>query len=233
MLAPWTESCDQPRQHIKKQRLYFANKGPSSQSYGFSRSHVWMQELDYKESWTLKNWYFWTVVLEKTLESPLDCKEIQPVHPNGNKSWIVIGMTDGETETLIVWPPDTKSQLIGKDLDAGKSEVAQSSLTLCDPMLGKIEGRRRRERQRMRRLGGITNSQSLLKLTSIESVMPSNRLILCRSLLLLCSIFPSIRVFSNESVLRIRWPKELGGLQSTGSCRVGHNWSNSVVQHTC
>ena len=90
---------DQPRQHIKKQRHYFANKGPSSQSYGFSSSHVWMWELDYKESWAPKNWCFWTVVLEKTLESPLDCKEIQPVHPTGDQSWLFIGRTDAEAET--------------------------------------------------------------------------------------------------------------------------------------
>ena len=90
MLAPWEKSYDQPRQHIKKQRHYFASKGPSSQSYGFSSNHVRMWELDYKESWALNNWCFWTVVLEKTLESPLDCKEIQPVHPKGNQSWIFI-----------------------------------------------------------------------------------------------------------------------------------------------
>ena len=84
MLTPWKASYDQPRQHIKKQRHYFANKGPSSQNYGFSSSHVWMWELDYKESWAPKNWCFWTVVLEKTLKSPLDCKEIQPVHPKGH-----------------------------------------------------------------------------------------------------------------------------------------------------
>ena len=95
------EECyDQPRQHIKKQRHYFANKGPSSQSYGFSSSHVWIWDLDYKESWTLKNWCFWTVVLEKTLESPLDCKEIQPVHPKGDQSWVFIGRIDVEAERL-------------------------------------------------------------------------------------------------------------------------------------
>ena len=88
MLTPWKESYDQPRQHIKKQRHSFVNKGPSSQGYGFSNSHVWMWELDYKESWAPKNWCFWTVVLEKTLESPLDRKEIQPVHPKGNQSWV-------------------------------------------------------------------------------------------------------------------------------------------------
>ena len=118
MLTPWKESYDQPRQHIKEQRHYFANKGPSSQSYGFSSSHVWMWELGYKESWVSKNWCFWTVVLETTLESPLDCKEIQPVHPKGNQSWIFIGRTDAETP--ILWLPDAKSWLIWKDPDAGK-----------------------------------------------------------------------------------------------------------------
>ena len=97
-----------------------AEKGPSSQSYGFSSSHVWMWELDYKESWALKNWCFWTVVLEKTLESPLDCEEIKPVHPKGNQSWIFIGRTDAEAETPILWPPDVKNWLLGKDPDAGK-----------------------------------------------------------------------------------------------------------------
>ena len=89
-LTPWKKSYDQLRQHVKKQRHYFASKSLSSQSYGFSSSHVWMWKLDYKESWTLKNWCFWTVVLEKTLESPLDCKEIQPVHPKGDQSWVFI-----------------------------------------------------------------------------------------------------------------------------------------------
>ena len=93
---------------------------PSSQVYGFSSSHVWMWELDYKESWALKNWCFWTVVLEKTLESPLDCKEIQPVHPEGDQSWVFIGRTDVEAETPIPGPHDTKNWLIWKDPDAGK-----------------------------------------------------------------------------------------------------------------
>ena len=98
----------------------FANKGPSSQSYGFSRSHVWMWELNYKESWAPKNWCFWTVVLEKTLESPLDCKEIQPVHPKGNQLWILIGRTDAEAEAPILWPSHEKNWLTGKDPHAGK-----------------------------------------------------------------------------------------------------------------
>ena len=97
-----------------------ANKDPSSQGCGFSNSHVWMWELDCKKSWVLKNWCFWTVMLEKTLEGPLDCKEIQPVHPKGDQPWIFIGRTDVEAEVPILWPPDAKSWLIGKDPDAGK-----------------------------------------------------------------------------------------------------------------
>ena len=106
MLAPWKKSYDQPREHIKKQRHYFANKGPSSQGYGFSIGHVWMWELDCKESWVPKNWCFWTMMLEKTLESPFDLKEIQQVHPKVNQSWIFIGRTDAEDETpntLATW----------------------------------------------------------------------------------------------------------------------------------
>ena len=119
-LAPWKIIYDQLRQHIKKQRHYFANEDLSSQSYGFSSSHVSMWELDYKESWAPKNWCLWTVVLEKTLESPLDCKEIQTVHPKGNQSWIFIGRTDAESETPILWPPDAKSWFFGKGPDSGK-----------------------------------------------------------------------------------------------------------------
>ena len=115
MLTPWKESYDQSRHHIKKQRHYFANKGPSNQGYGFSRSHVWMWELDHKESWALRNWCFWTVVLEKTLENPLDCKEIQPVHPKGNQSWVFIRRTDVQAETPVLLSPDAKNWLIGND----------------------------------------------------------------------------------------------------------------------
>ena len=119
MLAPWKESYDQPRQHIKKQRHYFTDKGPSSQSRWVFGSHVWMWELDHKESWAPKNWCFWTAVLEKTLESPLDFKNIKPVNPKGNQSWTFTGRTDAEAETLILWLPDAKNWLIGKDPDAG------------------------------------------------------------------------------------------------------------------
>ena len=99
----YVRSYDQPRLHIKKQRHYFANKSLSSQGYGFSSSHVWMWKVDRKQSWASKNWCFWTVVLEKTLESPVDCKEIQPVHPKGNQSWILIERTDVEAEAPILW----------------------------------------------------------------------------------------------------------------------------------
>ena len=136
MLTPWKESYDQPRQHIKKQRHYIANEGPSSQGYGFSSNHVCMLELDYKESWTPTNWCFWTVVLEKILESPLDCKEIQPVHSKGDQSWVFTGRTDVEAETPILWPPDVKSWLVGKDTDPGKDWRQEEKRTTEDEMVG-------------------------------------------------------------------------------------------------
>ena len=133
------KSYDKPRQHIKKQRHRFSNKGPSSQSYGFSNSHVQMWELDHKEVWVSKNWWFWTEVV-KTLESPLDCKEIKPVNPKGNQPWIFIERTNAEAETPILWLPDAKNWFIGKDSDAGKDWR-----------------QRRRGQQRMRWLDSITN----------------------------------------------------------------------------
>ena len=136
--SPWKKSYDKPRQHIKKQWHHFIYKGLYRQSYGFSSSQVQMWELDHKEGWALKNWCFRTVVLGKTLESPSDCKEIKPVHPKGNQSWIFIERTETEPEAPILWPPDAKSWLSVKDL-----------------MLVKV--RRRREQQRMRWLDGITN----------------------------------------------------------------------------
>ena len=136
MLVPWKKSCDQPRQCIKKQRHYFTNRGSYSQSYGFSNSRVWMWELDHRESWAPKNWCFWTMVLEKTLESPLDCKEIQPVHPKGNQPWIFIGRTDAEADTLILWPPDVKNWIIGKDPDAGKDWRQEEKGTMEDEIVG-------------------------------------------------------------------------------------------------
>ena len=130
------------------QRRYFADKGPSSQIYGFSSSHLWMWELDHKEGWALKKWCFQTVVLEKTLENPLHSKEIKPVNPKGNQPWIFIGRTDAEAATPVLWPPDSSEKTL---------------------MLGKIEGGRRRGRQRMRCLDSITHSMdmSLSKLWEI------------------------------------------------------------------
>ena len=118
-LAPWKKSYGQPRQHIKKQRHYFANKSPYSQSYGLSSSHVWMWELDHKEVWVLKNWCFWTVVLEKTLERPLDSKKIQPVNLKGNQSWICIRRTcwSSSSNTLATWCEELTHW---KDCDLGK-----------------------------------------------------------------------------------------------------------------
>ena len=113
-----------------------ANKGPSSQGYGFSIGHVWMWELDCKESWVPKNWCFWTVVLEKTLESPLDCKEIQPVHSEGDQPWVFIGRTDAKVETPILWPLHVKSRLIGKDSDAGRDWRQEEKGTTEDEMAG-------------------------------------------------------------------------------------------------
>ena len=136
MLTPWKESYDQPRQHIKKQRQYFVNKGPSSQGYGFSSGHVWIWELDYKESWVQKKWCFWTVVLEKTLESSLDCKEIQPVLPKEDQSWVFIGKTDVEAEISILWLPDAKNWLILKDPDAGQDWRQEKKGMTEDEMVG-------------------------------------------------------------------------------------------------
>ena len=153
LLVKKKKSYDKPRQHIKKQSYYFASKGPSSQCYVFCSSHVWMWELKHKECWAPKIWGLWTVVLEKILESPLDCKEIKPVNPKENQSWIFTGRTDAETETPTLWPPDEKNWLIRKDPDAGKDW-----------------SRRGRGWQRIRWLDVITDSMdmSLSKLLEFE-----------------------------------------------------------------
>ena len=135
-LTPWKESCDQPRHHVKNQWHYFANKGSSSQGYGFSCGHVWMWELDCEEDWEPKNWCFWTVVLEKTLESPLDCKEIQPVHSEGDQPWDFFGRNDAKAETPVLWQPHAKSWLIGKDSDAGRDWGQEEKGTTEDEMAG-------------------------------------------------------------------------------------------------
>ena len=136
MLTPWKKSYDQPRQPIKKQKHYFACAGPCCENYVFSSSHLWMWQLDYKESWVLNNQCVWTAVLEKPLESPLDCKEIQPVHHKGDQSWVCIGRTDAEAETPIFWPSPVKSWLIAKDPDAGRDWGQEEKGKTEDEMAG-------------------------------------------------------------------------------------------------
>ena len=157
MLAPWKKSYDQPKQHIQKQRYYFANKRPSSLRYCFPSSHVWMWEVDHKESWVAKNWCFWTVVLENTFESPLDCKEIQPVNLKGNQSWILIGGNAAEVEA-----PQYFNQLMWRTYSLEK--------TL---MLGKLKGRRRGW-QGVRWLDGITDSMEL-SLSNLQKMLKDRK----------------------------------------------------------
>ena len=154
MLTSWKENYEKPRQHIKKQRYYFANKDPYSQSR-FSSSHGWMWELDHIEGWAPKNWCFPTVLPEKSLESPLDCKEIKSVSPKRNQPRIFIGSTD--IEAPILWPPDVKSWFIGKDL-----------------MLGKIESKRKRGQQRMKWLHSITDSMDM-NLSKLQEMVEDSR----------------------------------------------------------
>ena len=135
MLAPLKECYDQPRQCIKKQRHHFANRGLCCQSYGFSGSHVRKWKLDHKQRWVWKNCCFWIVMLEKTLERPLDCKEIKPVYPKGNQSWIFTGKT-AEAQVPILWPHDTKSRLTGKDPDARKDWGQKEKRVTKDEMVG-------------------------------------------------------------------------------------------------
>ena len=134
--ASWQESFDKPRECIKKQRHYFANKHPDSQTYCFSSSHVWMWELDYKEGRVPKNWCFQTVVLEKTLERLLECKGMKPVNLKGNQLWILFGRTDAEAEVPIIWPPASNCWLIGKDPDAGKDWRQEEKRATEDEMVG-------------------------------------------------------------------------------------------------
>ena len=142
-LQPWNKRClllgwkaMTNLDSILKTETLLCQQDPSSQRYGFSSSHVWMSELDYKESWVPKNWCFWTVVLEKTLESPLDCKEIKPVNPEGNQSWIFIGRTDAAAEAPVLWPSYVKNWLIGKDPYTGKDWRQEEKGITEDEMVG-------------------------------------------------------------------------------------------------
>ena len=179
-----------------------------------------MWELDYEESWAPKNWCFWTVVLEKTLESPLDCKEVKPIHPKGNQSWIFIGRIDAEV--LILWPPDMKNWLTGKDPDAGQDRRPLEKGTTEDEMVGWHHRLNGYEFEQAPGVGDGQGSlvccspwgykesdltEQLITHMSVELVMPSNHLILCHPFLLMASIFPNIKDFSNESALHLRWPK--------------------------
>ena len=155
---PWKGSYDQPRQHTKKQRHYFANKSPSSQGYGFSSSHVWRWELDCEKSWAPKNWCFWTVVLEKTIGSPLDYT-IKPVTPKGTMPWIFIGRTDAEPEAPILWPPDAKNWLHRKDPDAGKDWRWEKKGTTEDEM---VEWYHRLDKHEFEQALGVDDGQGSL-----------------------------------------------------------------------
>ena len=202
--------------HIKKQRHHFADKGPYSQSYRFSSSQVWIWELDHKEGWMPKNWWFWTVVLEKTLESPLDCRKIKLVNPKGNQHWILIGRADVESEATIFWPLDEKCQLIGKEPNSGKDWRQEKQQTTEDDMVEchhQCNGHEFEQTGRKR-----TGKPAVLQSMGSQSVGHE-------------IISPKKAMASHSSTLawKIPWMEEPGRLQSMGLLRVGHDWSDLVA----
>ena len=199
-LAPWKKSYDQSRQHIKKQTHYFTDKGPYSKSYGLSSSYVWMWELDHKEGWALKNWCFWTVVLEKTLESPLDSKEIKPVNSKGNQSWIFIGRTDAEAEAPILWPPDAKSRLTRKDPDAGK-DWRQEEKGMTEEMVG---WHHRLDGHEYEQAPGVDDGQGSLACCSPWGCKES------------------------DTTEQLNWTERWGIIVFILSISVGHNWATEL-----
>ena len=209
---------------ILKQRHYFTNKGPSSQSYCFSSSHVWMWLLDYKESWVPKNWCFWTVMLEKTVESPLDCKEIQPVHPKGNQSWIFIERTDVEAETPILWPPDEKNWLIWKEPDAGKDWRQEEKGTTEDEM---VEWHHWLDGHEFEQAAGVENGQGRLAWCSPWGRKESDTtewLNWTKLILELPSDFPSFLQFKPDFAIMNSWfdPQSSPILIFSGSMELLH-----------
>ena len=209
-LVPWKRSYDTPRQHIKRQRHHFANKRPYSQSYGFTSSHVWMWELDHKKGWMAKNWCFQAVVLEKTLESPADIKEIKPVDPKGNQSWIFIGRADAEAQTSILWPPDGKSQLNGinpvarKDWGEVGKEVTENEMIGWHHRLNGHSWSKLREIVNDREawhaaLHGVTKTETTWRLNNSNNnfICPARYLILsgCLTSVTLRGIFLHLQLF--------------------------------------
>ena len=199
-LAPWKKSYDQSRQHIKKQTHYFTDKGPYSKSYGLSSSYVWMWELDHKEGWALKNWCFWTVVLEKTLESPLDSKEIKPVNSKRNQSWIFIGRTDAEAEAPILWPPDAKSRLTRKDPDAGK-DWRQEEKGMTEEMVG---WHHRLDGHEYEQAPGVDDGQGSL------------------------ACFSHWGCKESDTTEQLNWTERWGIIVFILSISVGHNWATEL-----
>ena len=215
-----------------------ANKGRSSQGYGLSSGHVWRWELNCEESWPLKNWCFWTVVLEKTLESPLDCKEVQPVHPKGVQSWVFIARTDAKAETPIFWPPHAKSWLIGKDPDARRHWGQEEKGTTEDEMAGWHHQLNGHESGWTLGVGDGQGGLVCCDSWGHEELNTTERLIWLSGKECTCNAGDAVQFLGQEDSLQkeiatrssiIAWripeTEKPGGLQSIESQRMKHNWA--------